>query len=308
VAVSVAEPLLEVVVEPCKRPRPTGKEEASIRSFATQATCRLLCACALAAGFDARAVAHFLLEQLYDTIKFHWSYWGALVVEAVIVPFVSRFCGPREWARCAGACRRFKELGVGRCDISAHWLNDFCHDGHAEVLDLAVQKNVPSLLRSVVAAGADVNFAFELMWFRTSLHRAAMRGNVDMCRLLLDLRADASLQDSHGAAPIHLVASRGRLPTLELLICHDPISAMAADNNGRTPCHMAALKGHTHIIKRLVESRAHIDALDVAQRTPADMARRGQFWELLRFIEGLQEQLVEQLGDAPERDAALPDF
>lgn len=302
-AASVTEPLLEVVADArverwqCKRPPQTSEEETSIRTLATRATCRLLCACALAAGFDAQAVAHLLLLQLYRAIKFNW---GALVAEAVLVPFVLRFCGPREWVRCASASRKFKDLGVGRQDVAAYWLKSFCRDGHAEVLDLAVQKNVPTLLRSSIAAGGNINFAFEMLWYRTPLHRAAMRGNLDMCRLLLELQADASLRDSHGAAPIHLVASRGRLPTLELLIQHDPGSAMVVDMNGRTPCHMAALKGHTHIIKHLFERRAHIGAQDRAHRTPSDMARRGQFWDLLRFIEALQEQLPEPAEDAPE--------
>lgn len=304
-AAAVCEPLLEAVVEEricfggssaSKRPR-TSKEEATIRSFASQATCRLLCACALAAGFDAQAVARFLLLHLYGAVEFQW---GAFVVEGVLAPFVMHFCGPREWGRCAFACRKFKELGVGQWDRAAYWVKGFCREGHAEVLELAVQQNVPSLLRAGIAAGADVNFAFEMMWCRTPLHRAAMRGNVDMCRLLLQLRADNSLRDSHGAAPIHLVASRGRLPTIELLLNSDPSSAMVVDTNGRTPCHMAALKGHMQVIKRLVDSRARIDAQDRAHRTPSDMAKRGQFWDLVRYIEGLQEELQADEGDAPE--------
>lgn len=308
-AASVAEPLLEAVAEDqicfggstASKPPRASKEEATVRSFATQATCRLLCACALAAGIDARAVARFLLVHLYGAIEFHW---GAFVVEGVLAPFVVHFCGPREWARCAFVCRKFKELGVGRWDRTAYWLKGFCREGHAEVLELAVQQNVPNLLRAGIAAGADVNFAFEMMWCRTPLHRAAMRGNLEMCRLLLELHADAALRDSHGAAPIHLVASRGRLPTIELLLRTDPSSAMAIDTNGRTPCHMAALKGHMQVIKCLVESRAQIDAQDRAHRTPSDMARRGQFWDLVRLIEGLQEQLNRHEGDVPQGDLA----
>lgn len=296
VAVSVAEPLLEVVVEDqicfgrssSSKPPRTSKEEASIRSFATQATCRLLCACALAAGVDAKAVANFLLEHLYAAFEHRC---GAFVVETILVPFVVHFCGPKEWAKCASVCRRFKELGIGQCDLTAYLLKGFCREGHAEVLELAVQQNVPSLLQAAIAGGADVNFAFEQLWCRTPLHRAAMRGNADMCRLILDLRANASLRDSHGAAPIHLAASRGRLSTLELLLRAEPSGAMAVDTNGRTPCHMAALKDHMEVIRRLAESRARIDAQDRAHRTPVDMARRGQFWSLVRFIEDLQEEL-----------------
>merc|ERR1719193_2340451 len=125
-----------------------------------------------------------------------------------------------------------------------------------------------ALLRPLVQAKADVNCAFEHYWFRTPLHRAASRGHADMCRLLLALRADSSLPDSHGAAPIHLVASKGRPPIVELLLKHDAASAGAVDFSGRTPCHMAALKGHACVVRWLVMARADAGARAFDGRTP----------------------------------------
>jgi len=306
VACGIAEPLLEAVQlefgSTCApRPvKPTIEEASKIRQLAAKASCKLLCACALAAGLDARAVASFLLLQLYGAIKFHW---GSYVVEGVLVPFVVQFCGPKEWAKCAAACRKFKDLGVADWRKSVFWLEGFCRDGQAEVLEIAVQQNVPTLVRPILAANADVNFAFDHLWCRTPLHRAAMRGNTDMCRLFLELRADLRLRDSHGAAPIHLAASRGRLPTLDLLLHIEPESALAVDTNGRTSCHMAALKGHMEVIKMLLRKKASIDAQDRAHRTPADMARRGQFWPLVKFIEALQEEQQQRMEQGHRAEA-----
>lgn len=300
----IAEPLLELGNSSSSRPlKPTKEETTMIRSFAAKATCGLLCACALAAGIDARAVANMLLLHLYGAIKFHW---GFHVVEGVLVPFVMQFCGPKEWIKCSAACRKFKDLGVGDWRKSVFWMQGFCREGRAEVLELAVQQNVPTLVRPILAARADVNFAFEHMWCRTPLHRAAMRGNTEMCRLLLQLRADLRLRDSHGAAPIHLAASRGRLPTLDLLLRIEPEGAMAVDTNGRTSCHMAALKGHVEVIKMLLRNKASIDAQDRAHRTPADMARRGQFWPLVKMIEELQEEQQQQMEQGHRVEAVLP--
>merc|ERR1719193_204991 len=112
-----------------------------------------------------------------------------------------------------------------------------------------------ALLRPLVQAKADVNCAFEHYWFRTPLHRAASRGHADMCRLLLALRADSSLPDSHGAAPIHLVASKGRPPIVELLLKHDAASAGAGDFDGRTPLDMAKRGQHTAVAELLESHR-----------------------------------------------------
>lgn len=268
----------------CWGPRPPchSKEEATkIRAFAAQATCRLVCACALTADIDKRAVAQLLLLHLYGAIKVQWGFY---VVESILAPFVVQFCAPREWAKCTACCRKFRRWGIERRDLTKYWLAGYCKEGHSEVLELAVQQNVPSLAKSVIAARADVNFPFEQLWSRTPLHRAAMRGNMDMCKLLLELRADPAIRDTHGAVPLHLVASRGRPRIADLLLAYDESSATARDNNERTPCHMAALKGHLTVIQMLVEVRASLTAQERDGATPLDFARRGQHFSLAQWI------------------------
>jgi len=267
-------------------------EVNKIRAFAVRATCRLVCACALTANIDKRAVAQLLLLHLYGAIKVQWGFY---VVESILV----QFCAPREWAKCTACCRKFRRWGIERRDLIKYWLAGYCREGHAEVLELAVMQNVPSLARTVIAAKADVNFPFEQLWFRTPLHRAAMRGNMDMCRLLLELRADAALRDTHGCAPIHLVATKGRLQIADLLLVHEPSGATAVDNNGRTPCHQAAMKGHLPVIQRLVESRADLAAHNHDGRTAADTARRNGHFQAAKWMDDtLAQTRNEQQEDA----------
>jgi len=281
-----------------RRPPCYNKDEVNkIRAFAVQSTCRLVCACALTANIDRRAVAQLLLLHLYGAIKVQWGFY---VVESILAPFVVQFCAPREWAKCTACCRKFRRWGIERRDLTKYWLAGYCREGHAEVLELAVTHNVPSLARTVIAAGADVNFPFEQLWFRTPLHRAAMRGNMEMCRLLLDLRADAAVRDTHGCAPIHLVATKGRLQIADLLLVHDPSGATAVDNNGRTPCHQAAMKGHLPVIQRLVESRADLGTQNHDGRTAADTARRNGHFQAAKWMD---DTLAQTQNGAQEEDA-----
>ncbi|CAK0866346.1 unnamed protein product [Prorocentrum cordatum] len=80
------------------------------------------------------------------------------------------------------------------------------------------------------------------------------------------------------------------MPIMELLLQHGPAHAGAADFGGRTPCHMAALKGHLGAVQRLVRARADAAAQALDGRTPLDMARRGQHARVIGYLEGLQRQ------------------
>lgn len=238
-----------------------------------------------------------LIRPLVDTPS-HESrneQWGAHVAESILVPFVVQFCHPEELVKCVSCCRKLSGCNLGSHDFVVHWLSGFCAAAKAEVLHLAVQLNLPSLARSAVGAKADVNFGFEPLWRRTPLHRAATRGNAEMCQLLLELRATAAARDSLGAAPLHLVASRGRLPIVELLLRSDEGGASAVDSYGRTPFHMAALKGHVSIVLQLLQRRASINAEADDGCTPVDMARRNQHHGLVALLEHMQQ-------DAERRD------
>jgi len=176
----------------------------------------------------------------------------------------------------------------------SYWLRGYSPDGRKEAMKYAIQHNVIGLIRPLIEANADVNCVFEQFWFRTPLHRAASRGHADLCRLLLRLRANSTLRDSHGAAPIHLVASKGRLSIVDILIRHDPKTVHAVDYGGRTPCHMAALKGHLAVVQRIAISRGSVSSQALDARTPLDMALRGQHNDIAEFLQSWAQRLEEE--------------
>mmetsp|Transcript_12641 Transcript_12641/g.39848 ORF Transcript_12641/g.39848 Transcript_12641/m.39848 type:complete len:364 (-) Transcript_12641:298-1389(-) len=271
-------------IPPCistVRSRGVDSEELQRRAVASAVCRHLLQVCVLAAGVSADALAQVLLLQMYRRAGRR-----RFDEDEQLVSLCLRLCGLTDWARCAACCVRLRAVcGVSNQLVITHWLRDHSVESRKESMKLAIQHNTTVLLRPLVEAGADVNCTFEQFWFRTPLHRASSRGHKEACRILLSLRADPARRDSHGAAPIHLVASKGRLPIVELLLRHDPSGVAAVDHSGRTPCHMAALKGHLTVVELLVAAGADAAAQALDARAPADMARRGQHAEVERFLE-----------------------
>jgi len=226
----------------------------------------------------------------------------------VILPHALRFSGPVEWARCSTSCsknRNFATSKWGQSWLIRYWLQSYDEEGQKDVLKLAICQHIPGLLRPLAETRADINCIFEQYWFRTPLHRAASRGHSDMCRLLLTLRADSTARDSHGAAPIHLVASKGRQHIVELLLRHDPSGVRAVDFGGRTPYHMAALKGHLNVLRMLLAARGNPFGLTSDGRTPLDMARRVPHNHVIDLIEAYQKKQEEDLPAARQLLGAL---
>lgn len=250
------------------------------RILASEVCRRLLYVCLLTTGFNANLLAQVLLARCYQHVCRR-----RIDEDEQLLPLIQRMCGPVEWARCAGCCRSFRDRGLSQPGFLKYWFSGYSAEGQRGAMKFAIQHNMTNLVRPLIDAKADVNCVFEQFWFRTPLHRAASRGHSELCKLLLALKANPRLRDSHGAAPIHLVASKGRLPIVDLLLRHDPAGATASDYSGRTPCHMAALKGHLGIVQQLVEARASADAQATDGRTPLDMAQRGQHVHVVGFLE-----------------------
>eukprot|EP00930_Biecheleria_cincta_P046626 TRINITY_DN32176_c0_g1_i1.p1 TRINITY_DN32176_c0_g1~~TRINITY_DN32176_c0_g1_i1.p1 ORF type:complete len:425 (+),score=50.23 TRINITY_DN32176_c0_g1_i1:94-1275(+) len=255
-------------------------------SSAAEACRKLLYRCVLSSSLDAHMLASLVLGRTYRRAgQIH------LQKDETILPLVHRHCGPVEWGRCSSCCRQFRRQGIQNMGLLGYWFSGFEQFARDEAIKLACQHNLRYVLRPLVAVGANVNCVFEQFWFRTPLHRAASRGNRELCEDLLALRAEPAWRDSHGATPLHLVASKGRLAIVDLLLQHNPSGVDAADFSGRTPCHMAVLKGHGSVVRHLVTARADIAAQATNGQTPMDLAQRGQFAEILEFLQlSLQRQ------------------
>ncbi|CAM9091522.1 unnamed protein product [Ectocarpus fasciculatus] len=75
---------------------------------------------------------------------------------------------------------------------------------------------------------------------RTSLHQAAVKGDVDEVGFLLSSGANPNTQDAHLQTPVTLAAERGLYEVVKALAEHDATDINRQDSFGRTPLHWCA--------------------------------------------------------------------
>ncbi|KAL9106185.1 MAG: hypothetical protein Q9227_008777 [Pyrenula ochraceoflavens] len=91
---------------------------------------------------------------------------------------------------------------------------------------------------------------------QSALHLATAEKQVDTARELLQLGADAMLQDDQGQTALHVAAIVGSLPTARLLLNRRVECLPVRDFAGQTPLHRAVARGHEDVVSLLMERGA----------------------------------------------------
>ena len=129
-------------------------------------------------------------------------------------------------------------------------------------LQLAVMNNRESvvrlLLRAIVgtatASGSNVLESVintqHATQGRSALHLATRLGNVSIVNLLLQHKADTSLQDCHGLTPLHVAVSKNDVNIVDLLLMQGA-NVHIQNRKGKTAVDMAKTKKHDSILQLL---------------------------------------------------------
>ncbi|KAM9742968.1 ankyrin repeat domain-containing protein 39 isoform 1-T1 [Menidia menidia] len=135
-------------------------------------------------------------------------------------------------------------------------------------------------VKSLIQKGTDPNLRDSAGY--TALHYGSRNGHLAVCTFLLDKGACASPQTPGGATPLHRAAFCGRADVVRLLLQHraDP---MLCDDDGASSLHKAAEQGHEEVCLLLLE---HCPAL-CSQRNkrlqlPYQLAQQAGLQELLK--------------------------
>lgn len=100
-----------------------------------------------------------------------------------------------------------------------------------------------------------------------SLHTVAAKGDLELCKLLIEHGKDINAKDEWGLTPLLWAAQHGRTATCKLLLDHGA-DINVADEYGKTPLHMAAQYGYTEICKLFIEHGSDINVKDCNNRSP----------------------------------------
>lgn len=122
----------------------------------------------------------------------------------------------------------------------------------------------------------------------TLLHLAAIKGDVEAVKELLDQGADPNLKDNAGWTPLHEACNLGHLAVVEVLASSGALLNTPGYEND-SPLHDAVRNGHPAIVKLLLQLGASQNVLNLYGKRPADYAVSLEMREIfLKASEGTQ--------------------
>ncbi len=126
------------------------------------------------------------------------------------------------------------------------------------VADAAMRGNT-DVLRALLQKGADVNAAHGDGM--TALHWAAERGDAAMAEILVYAGANVGAVTRIGQyTPLHVASRAGNTAVVEALLDSGADVAARTTNSDTTPLHMAAAAGNAGVISALIEAGANVNA------------------------------------------------
>ncbi|XP_037542832.1 BRCA1-associated RING domain protein 1 [Nematolebias whitei] len=115
----------------------------------------------------------------------------------------------------------------------------------------------------------------------TPLHLAAIKGDIEAVKDLLDQGADPNLKDNAGWTPLHEACNLGHLPVVEVLVSRGALLNTTGYEND-SPLHDAVRNGHAAIVKRLLQLGALQNVLNLHGKRPADYAVSQEMLEIFQ--------------------------
>lgn len=121
--------------------------------------------------------------------------------------------------------------------------------------------------------------------YGTALTFAAMTGNVDGAKLLLDHGVNPDPVRTDGMTPLMMAANVGAVPLVAELLKHK-VDVNAQDDGGETALSQAARNGFTDAAQTLIGAGAKVDAADMDGETPLMLAALNGHADTVKMLLG----------------------
>jgi ankyrin repeat protein len=142
-----------------------------------------------------------------------------------------------------------------------------------------------SMIELLISKGARLD-----VWTKTGwqpLHFACHHGQKDAAVCLLDHGADVNACDETGWTPLLRAVNLKYIDIVKMLLARgaDPNSPTnKEEGNGKTALHMTAEGGELELCKVLIEAGAKLDAIDLSQQTPIELAARKGHYSVVKLL------------------------
>ncbi|KAF5903389.1 BRCA1-associated RING domain protein 1, partial [Clarias magur] len=117
----------------------------------------------------------------------------------------------------------------------------------------------------------------------TPLHLAAIKGDVETTKALLEQGADPNLKDHAGWTPLHEACNLGHVGVVEVLLQQGALINTPGYEND-SPLHDAVRNGHAAVARLLLEHGASTTVLNIFGLRPVDYAATPEMREVLTLV------------------------
>jgi ankyrin repeat protein len=83
---------------------------------------------------------------------------------------------------------------------------------------------------------------------------------------------------------LHFAANENKIDIVQFLLSHPEIEIDATSTIGRTPLHLASIRGHMNIVRTLVTKGANKNAKDFDESSPLHHASEFGHFEVIIFL------------------------
>ncbi|CAF1473995.1 unnamed protein product, partial [Rotaria sordida] len=155
-----------------------------------------------------------------------------------------------------------------------------------ELLDAVKSSNISAVQRILlkcrsgktnIVSPKKINLNFQDDNGMGPIHEAAVGGNVEILKLLIDNGTNVNLKDNKGLRPLHYASWQGRTEPVFILLRRGA-NVNEQSINGDTPLHLASQYGHNDIVQLLLFHQADPTIVNRRLLTSLDLAcENGRF-------------------------------